>query len=465
MTVDLADPARRPLQLALPETAAAAFAMGVLVALREAGHDAFLVGGCVRDLVLGIEPKDYDVATSARPEQVSRLFPRVVEVGASFGVVCVLSLGPSPFAVEVATFRADLEYQDGRRPVGVRFVGVEQDVLRRDFTMNGLLLDLGRGPEAPLTLVDLVDGIADLRAGRLRAIGDPRARFGEDALRLLRAVRFAARFGLTIEAETSAAMRELAPRLAMISRERVRMELEHMLQPASASAALQLLADHSLDAVVLSELAAADPGLARAIARMRRLVDEASLDPTPQAGRPPSHDAFAVSRGLPISLALAALAEGALPATDLGGRFRLATEVAQATTQTDSLAAAFQGHLLGEGLHGLVHAPALIRLLRADHADAALRLLHARLPELAGAPVTARAQISELRRLRAATPRSRWWPTPFVDGARLQAVGCAPGPRFRLALDAAMDAQLAGADAAACMAVALDKLGPAPGAT
>ncbi len=465
MTVDLADPAPGPLRLTLPETDAAAFAMRVLEALREAGHEAFLVGGCVRDLVLGLAPKDYDIATSARPEQVSSLFPRVVEVGASFGVVCVLSAGQPPIAVEVATFRADLDYEDGRRPLGVRFVGVEQDVLRRDFTMNGLLLDLGPGAEAALTLVDLVDGIADLLAGRLRAIGDPRARFGEDALRLLRAVRFAARFGLTIEAETSAAMRELAPRLQVISRERVRMELEHMLQPASACAAIQLLADHGLHAFVLPELAAADPGLLRVVGRLQRLVDEASLDPAPSAGHVPIEDAFVASRGLPFPLALAALAHGALAASALGARFRLASDVAQAATQIDALATAFESHLTDRGLHGAAATPALLRLLRADQADAALRLLHARVPEIAAAPPTARAQIAELRRLRTATPRSRWWPPPHVDGARLQAAGFGPGPRFRLAIDAAMDAQLAGADDAACFAAALDQLGPVGGAT
>src|SRR5499426_439659 len=156
-------------------------AVEIVQKLRQNGHEAYLVGGCVRDMVLGIEPSDYDIATSAHPEQVVSIFPRTETIGAQFGVVLVIYRG-HPF--EVATFRSDEAYIDGRRPTGVVFTDAKQDVLRRDFTINGLLCD-------PLTgdVIDYVNGRADIDAKIVRAIGDPRARFEEDKLRILRAVR------------------------------------------------------------------------------------------------------------------------------------------------------------------------------------------------------------------------------------------------------------------------------------
>jgi len=174
--------------------------------LRESGHSAYLAGGCVRDLLLGREPADYDVATSATPPEVMRLFPQTYAVGAQFGVVLVPILRDAPegerdnYAIEVATFRSDGVYSDGRHPDQVQFSNdARLDVQRRDFTINGLLLD-------PITLevLDYVDGRRDLEQGAIRAIGDPRQRFAEDKLRLLRAVRFAARFGYGIEDKTFA---------------------------------------------------------------------------------------------------------------------------------------------------------------------------------------------------------------------------------------------------------------------
>jgi poly(A) polymerase len=228
----------------------------VVQALREAGHSAFLAGGCVRDLLLGREAADYDVATSAAPRQVMSLFPQTYAVGAQFGVVLVpvKHVGsdglPDQYAIEVATFRSDGAYSDGRHPDQVQFSSdARLDVQRRDFTINGLLLD-------PLTgeVLDYVDGRRDLEQGVIRAIGEPRRRFDEDKLRLLRAVRFAARFGYTIEDETLAAIRELAGQIHQVSQERIRDEILKMLTEGQARRAFELLDRTSLLEQVLPEV-------------------------------------------------------------------------------------------------------------------------------------------------------------------------------------------------------------------
>src|ERR1051326_7786883 len=199
-------------------------------ALRSRGHSAYLVGGCVRDLLLGREPADFDVATSATPDEVMEIFPKTYAVGAQFGVVLVPALRDgdgthADYSTEVATFRSDGAYSDGRHPDEVRFSeDARLDVQRRDFTINGLLLD----PDTAEVL-DYVNGREDLQQGVVRTIGDPHLRFSEDKLRMLRAVRFAARFGYSIEKRTFAAIRELAPELRQVSRERVRDELLTML--------------------------------------------------------------------------------------------------------------------------------------------------------------------------------------------------------------------------------------------
>ncbi len=224
--------------------------------LRESGHSAYLAGGCVRDLLLGREPADYDVATSATPPEVMRLFPQTYAVGAQFGVVLVPILRDAPegerdnYAIEVATFRSDGVYSDGRHPDQVQFSNdARLDVQRRDFTINGLLLD-------PITLevLDYVDGRRDLEQGAIRAIGDPRQRFAEDKLRLLRAVRFAARFGYGIEDKTFAAIRELAVQIHQVSRERIRDEILKMLTEGRARRAFELLDQTGLLEQVLPEI-------------------------------------------------------------------------------------------------------------------------------------------------------------------------------------------------------------------
>jgi poly(A) polymerase len=221
----------------------------VIARLKESGHEAFLVGGCVRDLLLGREPRDYDVATGARPGEVLHLFPAARQVGAHFGVVLVRD---GAAEVEVATFRSDHSYADGRRPDGVDFeTDPRRDVIRRDFTINGLLLD----PETR-QVHDYVGGRDDLTARLIRTIGDAESRFREDHLRMLRAVRFAARLGFSIEPATFAAIRKLHASIAAISAERIRDELLSILTEGGARRGFELLDATGLLAVVLPEVAA-----------------------------------------------------------------------------------------------------------------------------------------------------------------------------------------------------------------
>jgi poly(A) polymerase len=224
--------------------------------LRQSGHQAYLVGGCVRDLLLGREPSDYDVATDARPERVQELFPASITVGARFGVILVTEAGVAEEAarggaqVEVATFRSDIGYSDGRHPDRVEYSqSPEEDVRRRDFTINGLLLD----PETGVVL-DFIGGREDLRAGLVRAIGMPALRFREDKLRMVRAVRFAARFGYVIEPATLAAIQALAPQVTEVSAERLRDELTKLLTEGAARRAFELLDQTVLLAVLLPEI-------------------------------------------------------------------------------------------------------------------------------------------------------------------------------------------------------------------
>ena len=221
-------------------------AIDIIKTLRQRGHEAYLVGGCVRDMVMGLEPADYDIATSARPEEIVKIFPRTEAIGAQFGVILVIYRG-HPF--EVATFRSDEAYVDGRRPTGVVFTDVKQDVLRRDFTINGLLYD-------PITteVIDYVNGKADIRAKLVRAIGDPKARFEEDKLRILRAIRFGARLGYEIEAETWKAVCAMAPQIHQVSCERVRDELSRILTEGQAARGFSLVEASGLRREILPEL-------------------------------------------------------------------------------------------------------------------------------------------------------------------------------------------------------------------
>lgn len=249
------------------------FSISIIHSLRGHGHQAYLVGGCVRDILLGREPADYDVATSAVPDEVMRIFPDAYGVGAQFGVVLVPAgdvasnvstaekigrdvacyVSPSKTnTVEVATFRSDIGYSDGRHPDEVRFSkNPREDVQRRDFTINGMMLD----PVGD-DVLDFVGGQRDLKAKVVRCIGEPDHRFGEDKLRMLRAVRFAARFGFEIEPATFTAIRKLASEIRQVSRERVRDELTKMLTEGQARQAFLLLDGTGLQHEVLPEIEA-----------------------------------------------------------------------------------------------------------------------------------------------------------------------------------------------------------------
>lgn len=223
-----------------------ATAIEIVRRLQAAGFEAFWVGGCVRDVLLGREPSDYDIATTARPEETEKLFPKIIPVGKQFGVLLIVEDGHQ---FQIATFRAESDYQDGRRPEQVRFSDAREDAIRRDFTVNGLFFD-------PITeqLHDWVGGENDLRAKIIRTIGSPEERFGEDHLRMLRAIRFAAQLNFQIEPQTLAAVQKHSEKIRVVSAERVRDELIKLFSPPHAARGLDLLRDSGLMPHVFPEL-------------------------------------------------------------------------------------------------------------------------------------------------------------------------------------------------------------------
>ena len=218
----------------------------IVKALRDAGHEAFFAGGCVRDMVMEMEPHDYDIATSATPEEITTLFPSTATVGAQFGVVVVHGEAGD---YEVATFRADALYSDGRHPDRVRFCSAREDVRRRDFTINGMLYD-----PIEKKVLDWVGAQEDIKRGVVRAIGEPLERFSEDKLRILRAIRFAVQLGYAIEEETYSAICRCAPEIVAVSVERIRAELIRILTGPSAGRAVRVMHDTGLLAAVLPEV-------------------------------------------------------------------------------------------------------------------------------------------------------------------------------------------------------------------
>jgi poly(A) polymerase len=221
-------------------------AIAIVKRLREAGYESYLAGGCVRDMLLGKAPEDYDITTNAKPDDIVKIFPKTVPVGAQFGVILVIVEG-EPF--EVASFRHDGPYLDGRRPTHVRYGSLREDIFRRDFTINGMVYD----PIAD-QIIDLVGGRKDLAGQLVRAIGTPRSRFEEDRLRMVRAVRFAASLDFTVESETLAAIRELAPTVRQISWERIGEEITRILTEGGAKTGFELLDRTGLLKVLLPEI-------------------------------------------------------------------------------------------------------------------------------------------------------------------------------------------------------------------
>ena len=408
-------------------------ALAVVRRLRGAGHVAYFAGGCVRDELLGLVPKDYDVATDAVPERVRALFGRrdTKAVGAAFGVVLVRSGGSQ---VEVATFRSDGDYSDGRRPDAVTFTNAEEDARRRDFTINGLFRDPlaqddrddDRGDDG---VIDFVGGKRDLRDRLLRCIGRPARRFGEDYLRMLRAVRFAARFSLAVHPDTLAALSDLSPRLAAVTPERVGEEVRRMLVPATRGGAWRLLWETGLVNAIFRAL----PGETR-----------------PDLHRPFTRHLAGVPRPIGVGPAVAAtaaelLAHAGLPPREVFDP-RAVAEATRAcrhalrlsNDEADALAGSLSaGPLLADREPSV---PTMKRFLAGPHAADARLLLAAAAdadPSLADRAAWLEDRFASFDPLRIAPP-------PLVTGDDLIAAGLRPGPAFKRALDAAYDAQLDG---------------------
>jgi poly(A) polymerase len=415
-----------------------ALAVDIVRRLRGAGHEAYLAGGCVRDQLLGRQPVDYDVATSATPEAVRGLFRRTIPVGEQFGVLLVVERGV-PF--EVATFRSDDAYVDGRRPSRVHFGTAHEDAFRRDFTINALFLEPLSGE-----VVDFVGGRADLRAGVVRAIGDPAARIAEDRLRMLRAVRFAARFGFAIEPDTHAGIVTAAPSINDIAAERIGDEVVKILTEGGARRGFELLADTGLLGHVLPEVAA-----------MRGVAQSPDFHPEGDVWVHTLLLLDQIAAGAPETLALGALLHDvAKPpcAVTRDGRITfyghpavgadMAVAVCQRLRRSratwERVAYLVRNHLR------LVQAPemrlaTLKRMLREDGFDELLQL--ARMDALASNCDLTSVLFCERRRAELGREEDVR-PARLLGGDDLVRLGFAPGPLFGEILRALEEAQLEG---------------------
>lgn len=380
------------------------FAYEVVRRLRDTGHEALWAGGCVRDQLLGLLPKDYDVATSARSEQIRELFGRrrTIPIGAAFGVITVL--GPrSAGSVEVATFRGESQYVDGRHPSEVHFTDARHDAQRRDFTINGLFFDPMKSE-----VIDYVNGQRDLADHVVRAIGDPSARFADDKLRMLRAVRFAATFDFAIEPATRAAIERHAAEIHQVSAERIGMELRRMLLDPRRAAALKQLETCKLLAEVLPEVAR----LPREDQKATRAVLRHLTSPT-----------------LPVALAAALhRADGPEVAREVSRRLRFTNKEAERTEWLLS-------HLEHIAAADRLPWPQLQRILVHEGAAELRQLLEA---------ITGETSATRLCRERLALPDAELNPPPLVDGSDLLAVGVPAGPEVGKLLEQIRDEQLAG---------------------
>src|SRR5581483_2389122 len=427
------------------------FPSSIVQALRQRGFEAYLVGGCVRDLLLGREPKDYDVATNATPGEVMGIFPQTYAVGVQFGVVLV----PAPDAaeapagevggssrsrcVEVATYRSDLGYSDGRHPDEVRFSqDAREDVARRDFTINGMLLDPATGG-----VLDYVGGRNDLQAGVIRAIGEPEHRFTEDKLRMLRAVRFAARFEYTIEPATFAAIQKLADQIQVVSRERVRDELTRMLTEGHARAAFLMLDESGLLRHVMPEISAMH-----------------GVEQPPEFH--PKGDVFVhtlllldhLPQPCPATLAWGALLHDVgKPATfrvapdriRFDGHVDIGVKIAQeicrrmrfSNGETEQILALVENHMRFADAMRMKEST-LKKFMRMRDFEEHLALHRADCLASHGNLTT----YEFVRQKRAEIPPEKMRPAPLVTGRDLIAEGHAPGPRFKEILGAVEDAQL-----------------------
>jgi poly(A) polymerase len=409
--------------------------------LRRHGHQALLCGGCVRDLLLGREPADYDVTTDATPEQVMALFPESVAVGAQFGVVRIPRDG---LQVEVATFRADVGYSDGRHPDAVVYSRApSEDVQRRDFTLNGLLMRPETGE-----VLDFVGGQADLKAGVIRAIGEPDRRFTEDKLRLLRAVRFAARFGFTIEPATFEAIRRRAPEVTTVSAERVREELTKLLTEGAARQGFELLDRTGLLSSILPEIAA-----------MKGVEQPPEYHPE---GDVWIHTGMMIERlpaGCPASLAWGVLLHDVgkppsfRPVSETGDRIRFDGHVEVGVRMTEQICRRFR--FSGEDTEQIVALVANhmrfkdVEQMRPATLKRFLRLSrfeeHLELHRLDCLSSHRRLDIYEsLQRILRETPAEQIRPARLLTGNDIARMGYVPGPVFSEILRSLEDAQLEG---------------------
>ena len=437
------------------------FSISIVRVLREHGFQAYLVGGCVRDLLLGREPKDYDVTTNATPEQVMEIFPETYAVGAQFGVVLVplpkeqrqqsgeSEAASHPYCVEVATFRKDIGYSDGRHPDEVRFSqDPREDVARRDFTINGMLLDPLIEKAAgglPGEVLDFVGGRKDLEQKIIRTIGNSELRFAEDKLRMLRAVRFAARFEYEIESATFAAIQKMACEIEVVSRERVRDELTRMLVEGHGRGGFLLLDESGLLEHILPE-----------ISRMK------GVEQPPQFH--PEGDVFAHTLLLLENLPQpcpATLAWGALlhdvgkPATfrrapdriRFDGHVAVGVKISEEICRrlrfsgddTEQILALVENHMrFGQATR--MSESTLKKFLRMPHFDEHLALHRA---DCLGSHRLLSTYEFVKEKL-AAIPPETMRPKPLVSGDDLIAFGHAPGPKFKEILHAVEDAQLEG---------------------
>ncbi len=406
--------------------------------LRARGFQAWLVGGCVRDLILGREPADYDIATDAKPEQLIEMFPKAQLVGAQFGVALV-------DGVEVATFRSDHSYVDGRHPLEVRFESdAKQDVLRRDFTINALLLDptlASSSNELASNVVDYVGGLNDLSKGVIRAIGDREQRFEEDHLRMLRAIRFAARFGFEIEPATMAAIRRLHDRITRVSPERIRDELVRILTEGAARLGLELLDSSGLLKDILPEVAA-----------MKGVQQPPEFHPE---GDVWTHTLLMLEglRSPTATLALGVLLH------DVGkpGTFRVAerirfdghvelgekiardilTRLRFSNAEIEQVIALVSNHMRFGRVHEMRESK-LKRMLRMDRFDEHLELHRLDCSASHGNLENYEFAKSKLEQL----PPEELRPARLLTGRDLIEAGYAPGPAFTRMLEMAEDAQL-----------------------
>jgi poly(A) polymerase len=413
--------------------------------LHEAGHQAYLVGGCVRDILLKREPADYDVASDATPDRVQQLFPRSFAVGAQFGVIIVTESDEAGSAqVEVATFRSDIGYSDGRHPDRVTYTtSAQEDVKRRDFTINALLLD----PETNEVL-DYVGGREDLRAGIIRAIGRAEARFGEDKLRMARAVRFAARFRYAIEAATFSAILKLAPEIHQVSAERLRDELTKILTEGAARRGFELLDETRLLPELLPE-----------VARMKGVEQPPQFHPEGDVWTHTLLMLEGLPRPCPATLAWGVLLHDVgkpptfAPPSGPGDRIRFDEHVEVGVGMTEAIcrryrfsnddtaqiAALVANHMRFKDVPQM-KLSTLKRFVRLDGFDEHLAL-H-RLDCLSSHRNLENYEY--VRRFIAETPPEEVRPARLITGDDLVDLGFRPGPAFRQALDAVEDAQLSG---------------------